>query len=93
MHLHFIYNIGSVDYLISITEFFLSDISSCFKVEVVDDSIVEHTEEFSISLSSTDPLIRLNNSEATIFILDNDSKNLLAKDIITHDHISYYYFV
>ncbi len=66
--------VGSVDYVLSPIELTLTGSSTCFNVEVMDDTNVEKTEVFTLSLSSTDPLIRVTDREANINILDNDSK-------------------
>ena len=46
------------------------------QVPIVDDSIVEETEEFRATLSTTDQIVVLGNRFAGITILDNDGEHL-----------------
>ena len=48
--------------------------TSCVDVTIVDDVIVEFSEEFSVSLSSSDPVVFDPIQEANVSIIDNDSK-------------------
>ena len=47
------------------------------QVPIVDDSIMEETEEFRATLSTTDPIVVLGNHFAGITILDNDGEHFV----------------
>ena len=67
---------GGVDFEVLSTEVTLTGNSTCLDVTVIDDSVVESTETFTLTLSSADPLISVMNGVAAISILDNDSESL-----------------
>lgn len=46
----------------------------CVNVTIVDDSLVENNEEFSLTLTTSDSAVSLTSSEATVTIIDNDGK-------------------
>lgn len=48
---------------------------ACFTVAIIDDIIIEATEEFTLQLSTDDPQVRLTTESATVLILDNDGQN------------------
>lgn len=49
--------------------------TACVDVDIIDDEVVELVETFSVSLDSDDPVIIDPIQEATISIIDNDSKS------------------
>ena len=67
---------GGVDFEVLSTEVTLTGNSTCLDVTVIDDSVVESTETFTLTLSSADQLISVMNGVTAISILDNDSKSL-----------------
>ncbi len=75
MHALLTNSVGGVDFEVLATEFILTGDSTCLDVMVIDDSVVESTEVFTLTLSSADPLISVINGETTISILDNDSES------------------
>ena len=54
--------------------FLLGNTTVCEMIGIVDDSIVEDTEPFTILLSSSDSQVTVNatNTEATVVIFDDD---------------------
>ena len=49
-------------------------VSQCINVSIVDDSVLESTEEFTVELSTTDLDVILVNSSASVILLDDDGK-------------------
>lgn len=49
---------------------------ACISVAIVDDAIVEASEEFTLQLIADDPQARLTTDSAVVSILDNDSELL-----------------
>ena len=49
---------------------------TCVNITIKDDSVVENSEEFTLTLNTTDPLIHIANSEVVVRITDNDRKLL-----------------
>ena len=49
-------------------------VSQCINVSIVDDSVLESTEEFTVELSTTDLDVMLVNSSASVILLDDDGK-------------------
>ena len=47
----------------------------CHNVTTVDDNIVEDTEVFTISLTTSETMVIIPNSSAVISLNDNDSKS------------------
>ena len=47
---------------------------ACFGVAIIDDTIVEATEEFILQLSTDDSQARLTTGSAVVSILDNDGE-------------------
>ena len=47
---------------------------ACFSVAIIEDTVVEATEEFTIQLSTDDTQIRLITESATVSIVDNDGE-------------------
>ena len=54
----------------------------CINITIVDDDILEGDQNFTVSLSSDDPVIFDPLSEATVIITDNDSKFVNCNKII-----------
>ena len=46
----------------------------CFNITIIDDSTIEDTESFQVSLTSTSDDVAVANSLATIWITDNDGR-------------------
>ena len=46
----------------------------CFNITIIDDSTIEDTESFQVSLTSTSDDVAVANSLATIRITDNDGR-------------------
>ena len=47
----------------------------CFDITIIDDSIIEDTESFQVSLTSaTENVVVTNSSSATVRIIDNDGR-------------------
>ena len=47
----------------------------CFDITIIDDSIIEDTESFQVSLTSaTENVVVTNSSSATVRITDNDGR-------------------
>ena len=51
----------------------------CVNITIVDDSILENEEYFTVSISSTDSSV-ITGPPATIIIIDNDSKTIQPPD-------------
>ena len=51
----------------------MSDIPQCANISIVDDSILEEAERFSVELTTADRALETNSSTASVTILDNDS--------------------
>ena len=49
-------------------------VMSCVDVSITDDSAVEGDETFTVSLTSSSPIVTLGNDQVTITITDNDRK-------------------
>ena len=50
----------------------------CLNVTILDDSLVERTESFMLTLVTFDPAVSLSRNEATVTIIDDDRKYTLA---------------
>ena len=46
----------------------------CFNITIIDDSTIEDTESFQVSLTNTSDNVIVTNSFATIWITDNDGR-------------------
>ena len=46
----------------------------CFNITIIDDSIIEDTEFFRVSLTSTRHNVIVTSSLATVWITDNDGR-------------------
>jgi hypothetical protein len=53
--------------------------TQCVDIAVVDDAILESSEFFNIILSSSDPDVDIENSMASIVIIDNDGIPVFLK--------------
>ena len=52
-------------------------------IGILDDTVVEETESFLISLSSSDSFVVLRNTPATVNIVDNDGMQyIIHKEVI-----------
>jgi len=51
-----------------------SDSRECFNITIIDDSIIEDTEFFRLSLISTSDNVTVLSSLATVFLRDNDGR-------------------
>lgn len=51
-----------------------NDIQIPFLVNILDDDIVENTEQFGVRVTSTDPQVNVQNGDLLVSIGDNDSK-------------------
>lgn len=61
---------------------FNGDVSRvCRDISIVDDDLVEGTEEFNVRITESDPQIDLDRTLATVEIADNDRKEFI------HPHI------
>ena len=47
-------------------------------VPIIDDIEKEFDEDFTVTVSSTDPNVLIKNDTATVFILDNEGGNLIS---------------
>ena len=47
-----------------------------FKVPIVDDNLIESTETFSVSLTTSDSDVVLFDATTTVSILDNDGEQI-----------------
>ena len=45
-----------------------------FSVRIFDDNLVEHTEQFGVRVTSSDPEVNVVNGDILVFIRDNDSE-------------------
>lgn len=45
----------------------------CVEIEIMDDTILEDSESFYVSLSTSDPAIVVHSESSTVWIDDNDS--------------------
>ena len=52
--------------------------SSCVPITITDDVLLENSEDFSISLSSSDRSVSFGDPSSSITILDNDSMWCMA---------------
>ena len=48
---------------------------ACISVAIIDDTVVEASEEFTLQLITDDPQARLTTDSAVVSILDNDSEH------------------
>ena len=76
---HCIYNLLSFAYLdyagvTNLTGSVNKGENFCLLINITDDSLIEDTEEFEISIFSSDPSVTIaqDNASATIFIIDDD---------------------
>ena len=51
-----------------------NDVQIQFPVNILDDDIVENTEQFGVRVTSTDPQVNIQNGDLQVSINDNDSK-------------------
>ena len=51
-----------------------ADVSQCVNLSIVDDPVLESTEQFSVVLGTSDSGVIFGNSSATVIIFDNDGK-------------------
>lgn len=70
--------VDSLDYVTSSVDLTLDGASSrnCTNVTIIDDDISENIEDFLVSLTEEDPGVEVDRDEATVQIMDNDSKYL-----------------
>ena len=61
------------------------EMMNCSTVMVVNDTLLEEDETFTIMLTSSDTGVNLGNNQTTITIIDDDCKRFLT---ITHVDIS-----
>ena len=54
-------------------------VSLCTNVSIVNDSVLESTEQFSVELSTRDFDVMLANSSASVIIFDDDRKCYSSK--------------
>ena len=54
--------------------FTADEVQNCINIEIVDDTIVEPNENFSLVLSTSEERVTLSPDSAEIIILDNDCK-------------------
>ena len=54
-------------------------VALCTNVSIVNDSVLESTEQFSVELSTTDFDVMLANGSATVTIFDDDRKYSSSK--------------
>ena len=68
---------GGTDYSAgSITLPFNASVAvSCVDVGIVDDSIAENSETFTVRIGTTEPRVTLRPNEGEVTILDNDRKH------------------
>jgi len=46
----------------------------CINTSIVDDTVVEEVESFTVSVSTTDTAVTISPSSATVIIIDNDGE-------------------
>ena len=49
------------------------------EVDILEDDVVEGNETLSFSLSTSDPVVRIENGSLAVIIIDNDGMYLLSK--------------
>ena len=59
-------------------------VALCTNVSIVNDSVLESTEQFSVELSTTDFDVMLANGSATVTIFDDDRKYSSSKSWYSH---------
>ena len=69
---------GGRDFLVLDQDLTISAASNgsreCFNITIIDDSIIEDTEFFRVSLTSTSNDVIVTSSLATVWITDNDGR-------------------
>ena len=68
-------------------------VSLCTNVSIVNDSVLESTEQFSVELSTTDFDVMLANSSTTVIIFDDDSKYNSSKSWCIHVKCNHFSFL
>ena len=80
MHIGLLLNCtgGGRDFLVLDQDFTITPSSNgsreCFNITIIDDSIIEDTEFFRVSLTSTSNNVIVTSSSATVWITDNDGR-------------------
>jgi len=46
----------------------------CINTSIIDDTVVEEVESFTVSVSTTDTAVTISPSSATVIIIDNDGE-------------------
>ena len=59
-------------------------VSLCTNVSIVNDSVLESTEQFSVELRTRDFDVVLANSSASVIIIDDDRKYNSSKSWYSH---------
>ena len=65
-----------------------TSVPQCNEIQIVDDSVLESTENFQVILDTSDIAVEIDSSIATINILDNDRMSN-----IIHIYILWYIIV
>ena len=64
----------------------------CVQVEILNDSILEDSEWFMFTVSSTDPSVLVAKGELEVTIADDDCKLLLSKLMLAIVYFLHVYF-
>ena len=62
-----------------------ADVPQCEDVPILEDTILETNEFFTVELSTTDPVVILSPQSATVTITDNDSMYIVPV-VYPNDH-------
>lgn len=55
----------------------------CINTSIIDDTVVEEVESFTVSVSTTDTAVTISPSSATVIIIDNDGEFCILIDDAT----------
>ena len=50
------------------------DVMQCIDVDITNDNVFEGNETFTVTLTTTNPRVTLENNEATVTITDDEGK-------------------
>ena len=62
----------------------ISGIQQCINITIIDNTTVEEDETFTVTLSTSNPRVELDNNVTTVTILDNDLESVYC-------YSNYYY--
>ena len=54
----------------------ISDTQQCINITIIDNTTVEENETFTVTLSTSNPRVELDNNVTTVTILDSDLESV-----------------